>query len=180
MKTVKRILLVIGILIAIPLVSALFMNKDYAVEREVVINKPVDNVFGYVKYLKNQDSYSRWAQMDPAMKKDFRGTDGQPGAVSSWNSQMDDVGQGEQEIKAIEDNKRIDYEIRFIRPMESTEQAYISTDAVSQNQTRVKWGFKGSMPYPFNFMGAFMNFDEMIGKDLETGLVNLKTLLEKE
>jgi hypothetical protein len=180
MKTVKRILLVIGILIAIPLVSALFMKSEYAVEREVVINKPLSNVFGYVKFLKNQDNYSKWAQMDPAMKKDFRGTDGQPGAVSSWDSQMDDVGQGEQEIKAVEENKRIDYELRFIRPMESTEHAYIATDAVSENQTRVKWGFQGKMPYPFNFMGAFMNFDEMIGKDLETGLVNLKTLLERE
>jgi hypothetical protein len=35
------------------------------------------------------------------------------------------------------------------------------------------------MPYPMNIMLVFMNMDEILGKDLETGLNNLKGVLEK-
>jgi hypothetical protein len=36
------------------------------------------------------------------------------------------------------------------------------------------------MKYPMNIMLLFMNMDEMLGKDLETGLVNLKAVMEKK
>jgi hypothetical protein len=34
------------------------------------------------------------------------------------------------------------------------------------------------MAYPMNLMLPMMKMDEMIGKDLETGLANLKVILE--
>jgi hypothetical protein len=40
MKLLKRILIVLLVIIAIPLIVALFLKQDYAVEREIVINKP--------------------------------------------------------------------------------------------------------------------------------------------
>jgi hypothetical protein len=100
MKIVKIILLVVAILIAIPLIVALFVKKEYVVEREVTINKPKEAVFDYVKYLKNQDNYSKWVRMDPNIKKDFRGTDGTVGFVYAWNGN-EKAGKGEQEIKNI-------------------------------------------------------------------------------
>ncbi|MEX2593845.1 MAG: hypothetical protein WD426_13810 [Anditalea sp.] len=48
------------------------------------------------------------------------------------------------------------------------------------NQTKVKWGFNGHMNYPMNLMFLFMDFEKMIDDDLETGLYNLKTALEKQ
>jgi hypothetical protein len=179
MKTVKWILIIIVILIAIPLITALFVKKEYSVERDIVINKPKKEVFDYVKYLKNQNDYSKWANIDPAMKKEFRGTDATVGFVSSWESTNKDVGKGEQEIKGIKDGERIDYEIRFIEPFASTSSAYMSTEAVSENQTKVKWNFHGVMPYPMNLMQLAMDMDKAIGGDLLTGLTNLKKILEK-
>jgi hypothetical protein len=179
MKTLKKIVIVIAILIAIPLVIALFVKKDYTVEREITINKPKTEVFDYIKYLKNQDHYSKWATMDPAMIKTYRGTDGTVGFVAAWESKKDDVGTGEQEIKKITEGEKIDFELRFIKPFESTSLAYMSTEAVSDNQTKVKWSFNGHMKYPMNFMMLFMDFDKMIGDDLQTGLNNLKIELEK-
>jgi hypothetical protein len=179
MKLFKKILIALAIIIAIPLIIALFSKKDYAVEREIVINKPKQEVFDYIRYLKNQDNFSKWATMDPAMKKTYRGTDGTVGFVSAWESNKDDVGTGEQEIKKITEGDRIDYELRFIKPFESTEAAYMITEMVSDNQTRVRWGFSGHMAYPMNLMMLFMNFEEMIGGDFETGLVRLKEELEK-
>lgn len=179
MKIVKRILLVIGIIIAIPLIIAIFVRKDYTVEREIVINKPKQEVFDYVKFLKNQNEYSKWALIDPNMKKTFTGTDGTVGFVSAWESQNKDVGKGEQEIKGIKDGERIDYEIRFKEPFESSATAYMVTESVSPAQTKVKWAFYGHAPYPMNFMHVVMDFDKIIGDDLMIGLTNLKTKLEK-
>lgn len=179
MKTLKYILVVIGFIVTIPLVTAIFVKKDYVVKREITINQPKAVVFDYIKLLKNQNHFSKWATMDPAMVKTYRGTDGTVGFVSRWESKMDDVGVGEQEIKKIVEGERIDYELRFIEPFESTSLAYMSTDAISENNTKVNWVFNGRMKYPMNIMMLFLDFNKIIRDDLQTGLNNLKTELEK-
>lgn len=160
------------------LVIALFVDRNYSVERNVIINKPIAEVFDYVRYLKNQDNFSKWAMMDPEMQKWYRGTDGQPGFVSAWKSEKKNVGAGEQEILRIEEDKRIDYELRFLEPFESTQQAYITTTAIDSMQTRVAWRFNGHMAYPSNLMLLFMDFEEIVGDDFQTGLDKLKNELE--
>ncbi len=180
MKILKWIGIVLAAIIAIPLIVALFIEKDYGVEREIVIQKSQIEVFDYIKYLKNQNEYSKWAQMDPQMKKIYKGTDATVGFVSRWESTDNEVGVGEQEIIKITEGQRIDYEIRFFVPFESTEKAYLTTEAVTDNQTKVKWGFNGHIDYPMNLMSVLFNFEATIGNDLETGLKNLKTKLEKE
>jgi len=180
MKILKIILFVIIGIIALVLIVALFVEKDYAVVRQVVINKSKTEVFEFTKYLKNQSRYSVWATADPNMKKDFRGTDGEVGFVSAWDSEMKEVGKGEQEIVKIIDGERIDYELRFIKPFEAKDLAYMTFETTGDSSTIVKWGFDGHMAYPSNMMLLFMDFDAMLGKDLEAGLQNLKVLLEKE
>ncbi|WP_348811107.1 SRPBCC family protein [Flavobacterium maritimum] len=179
MNIIKKIIFGLLGIIALALIVALFLPKEYAVEREISINKPKDSIFNYVKFLKNQDNFSVWSQMDPNMKKTFSGTDGTVGAISAWESQDKNVGVGEQEIKKIIEGERIDFELRFKVPFESTDMAYMTTEAVSPNKTTVKWGFNGKSPYPMNLMLVFMNMDEMLGKDLEKGLYNLKVVMEE-
>jgi uncharacterized protein YndB with AHSA1/START domain len=179
MKIIKGVLLVIVLLIVILLVVAAFAKKEYTVSRTITINKPRQEVFDYIKLLKNQNNYSKWATMDPAMKKTFTGTDGTVGFVSAWDSDKKDVGKGEQEIKAIQDGARVDYEIRFIKPFASTCQSWMTTESEGDNQTKVTWTFHGNMSYPMNIMTVFFDMDKMIGNDLGTGLNNLKGILEK-
>ncbi len=180
MKILKWLFIIVVIIIAIPLITAIFIPKDYSVQREVVINKPKQEVFDYVKYLKNQNDFSKWAKLDPNMKKTFTGTDATVGFISAWESDSSNVGAGEQEIKAIKNGDRIDYEIRFKKPFESTSSAYMTTEDASGNQTKVKWVFYGNMPYPMNLMKVIMNMDESVGNDLQTGLNNLKGIVEKK
>jgi hypothetical protein len=117
--------------------------------------------------------------MDPDMRQEFQGEDGTVGFVSAWEGN-EDVGRGEQEIVGIVEGDRIDYELRFFEPFESTSGAYMTTEAVSENQTRVSWGFSGSFPRPMNLMLLFIDLEEMIGNDYQTGLDNLKTILEEQ
>ena len=179
MKILKTILIVVGVIIGLILIAALFIKKEYTVKSEMQMNKPYKEVFNYIKYLKNQNDYSKWAGMDPAMEKTFTGVDGTVGFISAWDSKQGDVGAGEQEIVAIEENKRIDFDIRFSRPFKSTAKAYMTTDSLTENTTNVTWVFEGKMVYPMNIMLTVVDFDKIIGGDLETGLNNLKNILEK-
>lgn len=179
MKIIKGILFTILGIIALALIVALFMPKQYAVEREVVINQPKDTVFNYVKYLKNQDNFSVWSKTDPNMKKTFTGVDGTIGAIAAWESDNEEVGVGEQEIINIAEGKQIDFELRFKVPFESTAKAYMITEVISPNETKTKWGFKGAMDYPMNLMLPILQMEKLIGNDLQTGLENLKIILEK-
>ncbi len=175
MKIVKSIFLVVISIIVLLLIVALFVKKEYAVEREITINKPSQEVFNYVKYLKNQDNYSKWVMMDPAMKKDFSGTDGTEGFVYAWDSS--EAGKGEQEIKKITDGKQIDIEIRFEKPFAGIADVHMITEEAASNQTKIKWGMNGKSKYPMNIMNLFM--DNMLGKDLNKSLTTLKSILEK-
>jgi len=179
MKTIQKIAMAAGAVIAAPLIAALFVKKEYSVKREISIDRSKSEVFDYIKYLKNQDNYSKWSKLDPQMEKSYRGTDGTVGFVSAWDSQKSDVGQGEQEITKISDGERIDYELRFIKPFKSVSPAYMSIKTGSENKTKVIWGMSGTMDYPMNLMLLFMDLEKMLNEDLDVGLRNLKAELEK-
>ena len=169
--------IVLGLIAAL-LVAGLFIPKGMKATREIVINKPNEEVFNYIKYLKNQQNYSKWATMDPHIKNEFRGTDGTIGFVNSWEGNKK-VGQGEQEIMGIEEGKQLTTELRFIKPFKSVAKSTMNTVSVNENSTKVSWGFEGQMNYPMNAMKLFMNMEKSIVDDFSIGLANLKTVLEK-
>jgi hypothetical protein len=175
MKIFKTILIVILILIALPFIIALFVKKEYTMEKEIVINRPEAEVFDYVKHIKNQSEYNVWSMADPNMKTEERGTDGTVGFVHYWNS--DEVGEGEQEITRIVEGDRIEMELRFKRPMEGKGFSFMSTEPVDAGSTKVKWGMSGESSYPWNFMNLFS--EATMGSAFEDGLKNMKTNLEK-
>ncbi len=179
MKTLKIVAAVIAGLIGIVLVVAAIAPKDYGVVREITIAKPLPAVYEYARLLKNQNHYSVWAKKDPSMVTEFRGEDGTVGFVSAWDSKMDDVGKGEQEITSIVEGRRIDYELRFIQPFESKDQAFMTFEPAGTDQTKVSWGFKGRMDFPMNLLLLVMDMEGMLGKDFSDGLGNLKTILEQ-
>lgn len=175
MKILKGIVFLVLALVAIILIVALFVKRDYQLERSVTINKPVGEVFNYVKYLKNQDNFSIWNKLDTAMQKSYTGTDGTVGFVYAWDGNKK-AGKGEQEIKGIDENKKVDIALRFEKPFESNMDSYLATEQVSDNQTKVSWGMKGTNSYPMNIMN--LAIPSMIGKDLDSNLNSLKAVLE--
>ena len=107
------------------------------------------------------------------------GTDGEIGFIAKWHGNSD-VGTGEQEIIQIINNERIDVILRFFKPWKSTSNAFTLVENIGRMQTRVTWGFSGENKFPMNLFMLFYNMDKAVGKDFESGLNNLKNLLEKE
>ena len=163
-------------IVSLIVILGLIAPKKYEVNREIVINKPLAEVFTYLKSLKNQDNWSPWAAKDPNMKKTFTGKDGEVGCVSAWEGNKD-VGSGEQELMNIIENVVIESQLRFLKPFKSTSDAYLKVNKV-ENGTKVIWGFTGINKFPISIMMLFMNMDKTVGKDFEEGLDKLKKILE--
>jgi len=173
------ILIIVVIIIAIPFIAALFLSPEYLIEREIIINTPKQEVFDFIKLLRNHAKFNKWTMTDPNVRLDYRGTDGTVGFVSAWDSDNKNVGKGEQEIIKLEDGKRIDYALRFIKPFESTAGAHMITEAAGADKTKVTWAFTGTRSYTNRIMHFLLNLKKMLGNDLQTGLNNLKNVMEK-
>ncbi|HLA56431.1 MAG TPA: SRPBCC family protein [Flavobacterium sp.] len=169
-------LIIILAIICIPFVIALFVKKQYNVQRSIVIDKPVETVFNYVKYIKNQNYYSKWNMSDPNKKTTETGNDGEVGFIYTWDSDRKNTGAGAQEIVRMAENDRIGMELRFERPFKNTGHSYMITEP-SGSSTKVIWGFNGKNKYPMNLMNLMI--DGMLGKDMDESLHNLKNILEK-
>jgi hypothetical protein len=48
----------------------------------------------------------------------------------------------------------------------------------SDEATKVTWSMRGAAPFFARLMCVFSDMESMIGADLETGLANLKTVVE--
>lgn len=170
------ILYIILAIIAMILLAAAILPREFNVSSEIVIEKPHTEVFNYVKLLRNQEKYSVWVMADPNIKIDYQGTDGTVGFISSWTSENKNVGIGAQEIKAIKEGERYDVELRFEKPFKATNQAYTTTTPFKSNHTKVTTVFTGRNPFPMNLMSFMIR--KMLLKDMNQNMTNLKSILE--
>ena len=180
MKFLLKLFFLLLSLLAIVLIVGLFIDGKFSVSRSVQINQPRSEVFEYVSHLSNQQEYGVWQKKDPKISINTSGTDGTVGFISKWESTLEDVGAGEQEITKIVNDKLVETELRFKRPMEVTSQAYFELTENSENSCTVVWKIEGESPYPFNIFSLFMDMDKELGPDLDGGLKNLKVILESE
>jgi len=169
------LLLVVGI-IALLLIIALFMKREHYVNREIIINAPRQRVFDYLKLLKNQDEFNKHAMAGPDRKRKFKGTDGAVGYIYAWSGNKN-AGVGEKEIKKIIEGKRIETEIRFVKPMRVSASVIFETESLSENQTKVNLINTGTLKYPLNIMIPMA--EKKFPKDMDASLSTLKNILEK-
>jgi uncharacterized protein YndB with AHSA1/START domain len=169
-------LVVAGIIILFLLVAAL-TPKSFSLEKKIVVNRPRQQVFDYIKLIKNQEYYSVWVMKDPNIKIVYTGTDGTVGFTSAWRSDDKNVGIGEQEITKINEGESIEVEIRFEKPFKATNRAVNKLTSTADGNTLMTQTFLGKSKFPMNIMNLFM--DKLVGKDMQTNLQNLKNNLEK-
>ncbi len=176
MSIIVTILLVVAAIIVLLLILALFMKKEHYVKREIIINAPLQKVFGFLKLLNNQDKFNKWAKTDPNRKWEYKGTDGTVGYIIAWKGNKD-AGEGEKEIMNIVDGKRIETEIRFVKPMKVTASVNMETEPLSDSQTKVSLINAGVLKYPMNLFIPVA--EKRFPKDMDESLNTLKNILEK-
>jgi len=169
--------IVLGI-IGLIIILSIIAPKKYNVERSVIIDRPLPEVYKYLTFIKNQDYWSPWKKRDPNMKQVHTGVDGKIGFVNKWDSSHKQLGTGEQELVTLVENEKIESELRFLKPFKSTSTGYFLVKELAPSKTEVTWGFRGTNKPPMNIMMMFFNMDKAVGKDFEEGLAKLKEVLE--
>lgn len=113
---VKILKITLGIIVVavIAIVGAAFLLPHTAeVERSVVIQADIDEVFSHVNSLQKFNKWSPWTASDPNMVIEYSGPSQGVGASMSWQSDVREVGSGTQTIIESIKNRRVESEVVF-------------------------------------------------------------------
>jgi len=111
------------------------------------------------------------------MKRTFDGAEAGKGAVYEWDGNGK-AGSGRMEILETSPTK-ITIKLDFLKPFEGHNTAEFILETKSDSSTHVTWAIQGPNQFIGKMISIFVSMDQMIGKDFETGLSNIKALTEK-
>jgi hypothetical protein len=173
----KKILIGLAVIIALFLIIVATRPDNVHVERSGNMTAPPEAVFPLINDFHHWAEWSPWDKLDPAMKRDFEGGPGM-GAKYHWVGN-DKVGEGRMTITESHPSDKVAIKLDFIKPFESNNTTtFAITPAASGS--KVVWGMDMPQSFMAKMFGMFMNMDEMVGKDFETGLANLNTASQSE
>lgn len=173
----KIIGIVIVVLLAGVLALAATKPDSFRVERTTSIKAPPEKIFSYIDDFHRWGAWSPFEKLDPAMRRRLGGAESGEGAVYEWegNSQ---AGKGRMEIVESTPPSKVSIKLDFLKPFESHNTADF-TLVPNGDSTRVTWAMYGPNVFLGKVMSVFVSMDDMIGKDFEAGLANLKTVAER-
>jgi len=149
--------------------------NTFTVKRSLRIAAPPKVIASHIDDFREWAAWSPYEKLDPAMQRTFSGPTKGVGSVYEWNGN-NKAGAGRMEI--VEDTlERVAFKLDFTRPMRANNTSAFDF-APEGGQTNVTWSMNGASAYMMKLMGVFMNMDNMIGRDFETGLGNLKRICE--
>lgn len=121
----------------------------------------------------------RWSpfEKDAHAKRTFSGSASGVGAKYAWqgNSKM---GAGDIEIIESIPNRRIVLRLNMVRPMKAVNEVVYELEAVDGG-TEVLWTMQGKQNIIGKVMNMVIDCEEMVGREFDRGLANLKLLVEK-
>lgn len=173
----KAIAIAVVVLIAGVLVVAATKPDTFRVQRAASINAPPEKVFALINDFKAWPSWSPWEKKDPAMKRSYGAATSGKGATYAWEGNKD-VGQGRMEIADSIPPSRIALKLDFLKPFEARNRVEFTLQP-NGGATGVTWAMQGDTPYFAKIIHVFINMDDMVGKDFESGLANLKAAAEQ-
>ena len=177
LKTLAIIGVVVVVAIAGILLYAATKPDSFRVQRVVLINAPSDKVFPLINDIKAWTAWSPYEKKDPAMKRTYGAVTAGKGATYAWEGNKE-VGQGSMEI--VESNpQKIVIKLDFLKPFEAHNIGEFMLEPKGDS-TSVTWATYGPSPYISKVVGTFMNIDDLIGRDFEKGLADLKAAAEKK
>jgi len=177
----SEVLVTIAVILAIAIAAVLILAVTkpglLRVQRSVRIKAPPEDIFPLISDFHQWRNWSPYEQKDPAMKRTYSGAERDKGAVYAWEGDKN-VGSGRMEILEASAPQKIVIKLDFFKPFEGHNTAEF-TMLPQGDGTHVTWLMHGPARFLTRVIQVFMNLDNMIGKDFEVGLVNLKTITEK-
>jgi uncharacterized protein YndB with AHSA1/START domain len=176
-----EVIVVIAVILAVAIATVLILAATkpgmLLVQRAISINAPPERIFSLISDFHQWVAWSPYEQKDPAMKRTYGGAERGKGAVYAWDGDKN-VGSGRMEILEASAPQKIVIKLDFFKPFEGHNTAEF-TMLPQADGTHVTWLMHGPANFMSRLIQVFINLDNMIGKDFEAGLANLKTITEK-
>jgi len=168
----------VGLIALIGIISAFLSPKSH-LERSAVINAPAATIFEQINTIKNTNKWQPWGMQDPNIKVSYEGPESGVGAKMNWESEK--MGNGSQWIIESTASRHVKVGMQFA-DFWGTYSGEINLEP-AEGGTKVIWTYDGDVTgsgMASSVMGKFMGLflDNMLGKDYEQGLSNLKTIAE--
>lgn len=176
LKVVLGLAVMLLVVIASVLLLATTKPNEMNITRSTTIQAPAGAAFPLVNDFHAWNGWSPYEKLDPQMKRTFSGAESGQGAVYEWDGNAN-VGQGRMEILESKPNEKVLIQLDFLRPMEGHNQAEFDFKE-QPDGTQVSWTMRGPATFLSKVMMVFIDFDQMIGKDFESGLAALKEKAE--
>jgi hypothetical protein len=157
--------------------------SEYTVHRQVSIKSDPFTIFPYINNSKKMNEWNPWMKVDPNVEITFSGPESGLGAKTSWKSQTQ-LGTGSATITESEMGSKVQFMLDYVTPYPMQQIADItltaSTSDPSKKETTVQWSVNGKNDFIGKAFYIMMGVEKMIGTTFETGLSDLKSIVEKE
>ncbi len=163
-------------LVFVVLLLAALKPNEMRIERSATIKAAPERIFELINDFHGWSKWSPWDKIEPAMQRTYDGESAGEGARYAWVG--DKVGSGSMEILSATAASHIKIKLDFIKPFEGHNITEFSLEP-DGDSTKVTWLMHGPSAFVSKIMSVFVNMDQMIGKDFEKGLVDLKLVTER-
>ena len=177
-KTISISVVVLLVVVVAAVLAVAAAKPDiFRVQRAASIKAPPEKIFPLLNDLRSFATWSPYETKDPAMKRTYSGAASGKGAAYEWDGNRN-VGKGRLEIADAVPPSKVTLKLDMIDPFEAKNIVEFTLEPKGEF-TNVTWAMHGRVPYLAKVVHVFLDMDNMVGKDFETGLANLKVLAER-
>lgn len=170
------ILCTLAAIVAVLLLFAQFKSDDFRVSRSMKMAAPAAKAFAQVNDLRCMNAWNPFLKVDPNARVIYEGDSAGVGAVCNWDGDKH-VGAGRQTIVESQPNERVRMKLEFYRPFagfNDVEFTFVPEGA----DTVVTWSMVGKLSFIPRLVGIFMSMEKMCGTSFETGLAEVRSIVE--
>lgn len=172
-----KILVPIGIVLAVWFAAAAFMPKHFEYERSISINASREMVFSQMSDLKNWPKWDPWNDLDTSLKVTY-GKNAAGQDTCAWKSTNKQVGNGG--VTVVESTPPSAFRSKLFFEGQGAADTWFELENAEAGATNVKWGMSVDVSWPFNAFMLFSkgNLERTVTETFDRGLAKLKKVAE--
>src|SRR5205809_3762941 len=178
LEIILIVLAAIVVVIAVLVVIVALQPAEFRIQRSATMSAPPAEVFAQVNDFHNWQAWSPWAKIDPEMKQNYEGSAAGTGAKYAWSGNKK-VGEGRMTVLESRPSELVQIKLEFLKPFKATNTAEF-TFQPRGDQTAVTWSMLGQKNFVMKAFSLFMSCDNMLGKEFEKGLAQMKSVVEAQ
>ncbi len=152
-------------------------RKEFDISRTVVIQRPREEVYNFVRQLKKEPLWMPWFNKEYKGILKYDGDDGKMDAMLYWKGHKYFY-EGTQKIVKLNQGKIMETRLLIVKPFRLVLLEYKGLKEIDENRTKMVWGIRGGLAFPLSVISLLHPVDKAYGDLLEEGLKNIKNILE--